>query len=118
MGDNNTAKCNDLESALDMLKKMGGAGNGGGNGDGGGSNNAGILEAIDGMKTSLRREFDDKLADQRSSLQAKANLLENDLLKRCEDLEKAAAKMDEKIKNQVQDNALIIADHMDKIEVL
>lgn len=83
-----------------------------------GEGNSGILDALEKMKISLRREFDDKLHDCRSSLQAKANLLENDLNKRIDDLEKANAKLDERMKKTVDENSLLAADNLDKIEAL
>ena len=80
-GDNNKVKerMGDAETAIDFLKKLGAPSGG----DGG----AGLLDALNDMTEKLRKEFNEKLQEQKDGLEGQMGEMNDDLLKRLQALE-------------------------------
>jgi len=69
----------DAETAIDFLKKLGAPSGG----DGG----AGLLDALNDMTEKLRKEFNEKLQEQKDGLEGQMGEMNDDLLKRLQALE-------------------------------
>ena len=69
----------DAETAIDFLKKLGAPAGG----DGG----AGLLDALNDMTEKLRKEFNEKLQEQKDGLEGQMGEMNDDLLKRLQALE-------------------------------
>jgi len=80
-GDNNKLKerMGDAETAIDFLKKLGAPSGG----DGG----AGLLDALNDMTDKLRKEFNEKLQEQKDGLEGQMGEMNDNLLKRLQALE-------------------------------
>jgi hypothetical protein len=72
-GDNNKLKerMGDAETAIDFLKKLGAPSGG----DGG----AGLLDALNDMVEKLRKEFNEKLAEQKDEIDGNMNDMDANL---------------------------------------
>ena len=77
----------DAETTIDFLKKLGAPSGG----DGG----AGLLDALNDMTEKLRKEFNEKLQEQKDGLTGEMGAMNESLLKRLQALEDQTKEVDE-----------------------
>ena len=85
----------DAETAIDFLKKLGAPS--------GGEGGAGLLDALNDMTEKLRKEFNEKLQEQKDGLEGQMGEMNDDLLKRLQALEEQTKAVDEDEQKQIDE---------------